>query len=241
MTTAREADFVSPRVLIFPPEEWARCSADLIQASIESVSRERTRCSVMLTGGRSAAALYGAWSQLLAFNKLPNVDFYIGDERCVPPDSPESNSGLVMSTLFAPGVPPGCRFFIMDSVSDERESAARQYENILPNKLDVLLLSVGEDGHIASLFPGSDLLWEKKRRVAPISGPKYPWERLTITPPVIGDAGSVFLLAQGERKAKVLSRVLEGSMDTEALPVGLAMNATWLLDVPIAERSRVGF
>jgi 6-phosphogluconolactonase len=105
------------------------------------------------------------------------VRFYFGDERCVSPDHPESNYGMAMRTLFKQGVPKGCSVFRMEADGSDREAAALQYSEMLPDKIDLLLLGVGEDGHIASLFPGSEALQEVARCVMPIIGPKAPNER----------------------------------------------------------------
>lgn len=217
-----------------PAAQWAGAASALILSEIRNLSLRGQHSSVMLTGGRSARALYAAWAGSTAFHSTGNVDYYLGDERCVLADHSESNSGMVMRDLFGRGVPPGCRFFPMAADGD-RESQSRDYEKILPERLDVLLLSVGEDGHVASLFPGDEALSEESRRVVPVSGPKVPHDRLTITPNVIRNARSVFLLAQGPQKAKLLERVLAGG-EARSLPVSLAMDATWLLDTPIAGR-----
>lgn len=224
-----------PTVLVIPTAEWSKQACELILAEIRSLSLRGPRISVMLTGGRSARALYAAWAGSPAFLATGNVDYYLGDERCVPASHGESNSGMVMRDLFGRGMPPGSRFFPMAADGD-KERLAQDYEKILPARLDVLLLSVGEDGHVASLFPGGAALKEKNRRVVPVSGPKAPHDRLTITPSVIRSARTVFLLAQGEQKAKLLGSVLAGG-EAGSLPVALAMDATWLLDAPIFGRT----
>jgi 6-phosphogluconolactonase/glucosamine-6-phosphate isomerase/deaminase len=118
---------------------------------------------------------------------MTGVSFF-GDERCVLPDNAESNYGIAMQTLFLHGVPVRCAVFRMGADAADREAAAQRYADLLPDSIDVLLLGVGEEGHIASLFPNSASLQERKRRVIPITGPKPPFERLTITPPVIAQA-----------------------------------------------------
>lgn len=207
-------------------------SARLIQDSINAVLLERGQCSVMLTGGRSAARLYTAWAGLPAFLQMTGVQFYFGDERCVPPDHPESNYGMAMRTLFNQGVPLGCSVFRVEADDPNHEAAALRYEVGLPDKVDVLLLGVGEDGHIASLFPGSVVLKEVHRRVVSVTGPKPPHERLTITPPVIAQARSVFVLATGIAKTQILVKLLQVGGDFDTIPARLILNATWLLDTP---------
>jgi 6-phosphogluconolactonase len=189
----------------------------------------------MLTGGRNAVLLYQAWSELLLFQQLKDVSFYFGDERCVPPDDANSNYGMAMRSLFQRGVPADCSVFRMEADDPDLEAAALRYGDALPAKLDVILLGVGEDGHIASLFPGSAALHEKHRRVMSIIGPKPPHQRLTITPSVIAQAKYVFVLAAGAAKAAVLSDALQAPNDFDIMPARLVLNATWLLDAELPE------
>lgn len=212
---------------------WAIQAAKLIQDAINAVLRKQGVCSVMLTGGRSAERFYSAWAANPAFQQLTGVRFYFGDERCVPPDHSESNYGLAMRTLFQHGMPAGCSIFRIEADDPERDGAARRYDAVLPDSVDVLLLGVGEDGHIASLFPGSAALREARWRVVPVTSSKPPYERLTITPPVIAQAKLIFVLATGPIKAAVLSKALQAPADFYSLPARLVLNANWLLSTPL--------
>lgn len=215
--------------------EWPVQSARIIQDRIDSILLKRGSCSVMLTGGRSAERLYLAWIELPTFRQMTGVQFFFGDERCVPPEHPDSNYGMVMRTLFNQGVPTGCSVFRMEADETDREAATLRYEKILPERVDVLLLGVGEDGHIASLFPGSVALQENRRRVVSVVGTKQPYERLTVTPPVITQANSIFVLASGLSKAQILESALQEKHDFVSMPARLALKATWLLDTPYFE------
>lgn len=222
-----------PEIRQFEVTEWPAQSARLIQESINAILLECGQCNVMLTGGRSAERLYTSWAALPAFRQMSGVRFYFGDERSVPPDHPESNYGMAMRSLFHGGLPSGCTLFRMQADDPDREAAALRYDQALPEKVDVLLLGVGEDGHIASLFPGSAALQEVGRRVAPVIGSRPPHERLTITPPVIAQARMVYVLAAGAAKAQVLVKALQETGDSDTLPACLVLNATWLLDTPL--------
>lgn len=222
---------MKPEIRQFDPREWPVQAARLIQDRISAILLEQGRCSVMLTGGRSAERLYVAWAELPIFTQMAGVRFYFGDERCVQPGHPESNYGMAMRTLFKQGVPTGCAVFRLEAELEDREGVASRYEDILPEKIDVLLLGVGEDGHIASLFPGAAALQEQKRRVLPIIGPKPPFERLTITPLVVMQARGGFVLATGAAKAQVLVNAWQAVDDFDRIPARLALkNAIWLLD-----------
>jgi 6-phosphogluconolactonase len=206
---------------------WPDNAALIVQYRLNAVRLTGRRCSVMLTGGRSASQLYSSWSRLPEFSRTRGVDFYFGDERCVSPDDPDSNFGLAMRTLFAEGIPDGCAAYRMEAESADAAAAADRYGALLPSSIDILLLGVGEDGHIASLFPHSEALRETRRRVVPVVGPEPPVRRLTVTPPVIRHAQTVFVLAPGAKMA-LRAAARQESDDIEALPARLVLDATWL-------------
>ena len=107
---------------------------------------------------------------------------------------------------------------------------------MLPESLDILLLSVGLDGHIASLFPQSSALNEKTKSVVSVVCPKPPPERLTVTPRVVQSARTTFLFAQGKEKGRILAKALVQPDDTVSLPVRLVIDSTWILDKNAAEQ-----
>ena len=209
--------------------QWADKAAKAILGSVQVSLRDTGRCSLMLTGGRSAAQVYEVLAKCPDFQQMAGVTFCFGDERCVPPSSLESNYGMVMRTLFSAGVPKGCTVLRMEADGMDLESASDRYSNAIPEHIDVLLLGVGEDGHIASLFPYSEALGETRRRVVPVVGPRLPYRRLTITPPVIRQAQSVYILAAGDAKVEVFdrARLVSGSIDS--FPARLVSGAIWLL------------
>ena len=162
-------------------------TAKQIQQQLDKLL-QKSIATIMLTGGHSAAQLYIEWQKLPNFKKLTNTIFYFSDERCVALDHPESNCGMVMQTLLKDGLPNNCKIHRMEAEKQNLEKSAKAYEMLLPNSIDILLLGIGEDGHIASLFPNSPQLQEQKRLCLPITGPKPPYKRLTVTPSVIKSA-----------------------------------------------------
>lgn len=194
--------------------------------------RETARKSVMLTGGRGAASLYQAWSAYENFSATAqDTHFYFGDERCVPPSHPDSNYLLALEILFAAGIPLNSHLHRMEADARNLDVAAARYATCLPAQIDVLLLSVGEDGHIASLFPHSAALKETERLVVPVVGPKPPHQRLTITPPVIASARHVFVLALGEAKRSVYEEALRDPADIDSIPARLVLDKTWIFSL----------
>jgi len=187
---------------------------------------KKGKCNIMLTGGRSASQLYKEWSPRL--NDLNNLEFYFGDERCVTPNHAESNHRMVMADLFPNGIPAGMNLHRMEAEAADLNSASDAYSKLLPDELDVLLLSIGEDGHIASLFPQSSALHEHSKKVLPITGPKAPYQRLTITPQVIESARHVFVMAIGDQKKVVYEKALQDPNDIDSLPARLVLNRIWI-------------
>jgi 6-phosphogluconolactonase len=227
---------LKPNILASPDSDsWPGYAADAIAQAIEATIADRGVCHVMLTGGKTAERLYRQCSKTFVLPQK-GIRFFFGDERCVSPDNSESNYALVMRTLLPKGIPPGCSIMRMEAENLDQEAAAKAYEKLLPEAIDVLLLGMGKDGHIASLFPYSPTLHSGSRSVVPVTGPKPPCERLTITPRVITRARSVFVLATGAEKGKVLAEALQSAEDFLSLPVRLASEGTWLLDAEAETR-----
>jgi 6-phosphogluconolactonase len=216
------------RVHQFSEHNWAVGLATLLGKAISECVETNEHCNVMLTGGRSAEVLYTTWANQPDFQKLANVSFYFGDERCVSPDDPQSNYGLAERTLFAFGTPVGCKVHRMNAESNDLQQAADDYASVLPEFIDILLLSMGEDGHIASLFPNALALNETERSVVPVIGPKMPAERLTITSLVIRSAKRIFILACGNKKVKLFKQLSNTPNDYFSLPARLALHGEWV-------------
>jgi 6-phosphogluconolactonase len=204
-------------------------AAAVIGSSVDAALASRGGCSMMLTGGKTAEGLYNQWFRSA---RLPRqgMRYFFGDERCVPPSHLDSNFGLVMRTLFANERPSAACVIRMEADDPDREAAARRYEALLPERIDILLLGMGIDGHVASLFPHSDALRPTARTVLPVQGPDSGHPRLSVTGKVVANADEVFLLATGEAKGRVLAEALRSPQDVMSLPVRMALNATWLLD-----------
>ena len=205
-------------------------AALVIQGAVEQILAKKSECSVMLTGGRTARLVYSAWSKLPQLKKLRGVRFYFGDERCVDTGHLDSNYKMVMDNLFGDGLPTDCQIYPMDGSAGDLIEAAFRYEKILPYSVDILLLGIGEDGHVASIFPKYPLIKNDSSLVEYVVGPKPPFKRLTITPIVIQRALSIYVLAHGSAKAKMLEIAKSDAQDVESFPARLALSGTWLLD-----------
>ncbi|RHX86318.1 6-phosphogluconolactonase [Leptospira stimsonii] len=216
-----------PKIISYPKDQWIESVSKEIQNTILSTIEMKGSCDLMLTGGKTAGLLYKYWKDTASL-PIKNIRFWFGDERCVPPDHPESNYGLVIRTLLSDS--PGAVIARMEGEDPDMDASALRYEGLLPLQIDVMLLGLGEDGHIASLFPNDEALNSKNRSVLHVVGSKPPKKRITVTPRVIQSSKFIYVLAFGEEKGKVLSKALEDLDDFRSLPVRLTRNGTWMLD-----------
>jgi 6-phosphogluconolactonase len=228
---------VSPRRLVVPDERaLARRAAEWLVERTRAAVVARGGCSVALAGGSTPRATYEVLgtSALAAAVPWGAIDWFFGDERAVPPEDPESNYRLAVDTLFSGRRDGLARVRRMPADAADPATAAREYGRLLPDPLDVVILGMGEDGHTASLFPGSSALGERRERVVTVVGPRPPARRMTITPPVLETAREVLVLVAGSAKAATLARALEGPLDIHALPVQLARGRTFMVDAAAA-------
>jgi 6-phosphogluconolactonase len=222
-------------IVVPAPSELARPAAEWLELEMSRAIAGRGACSVCLAGGRTPEPVYQDLASASSID-WTRVEVFFGDERAVPPDHPESNYLMVHRVLLSRVPVPARQVHRMEAERGDREAAAREYERVLPPRLDVLVLGMGPDGHTASLFPGSAALDERQRLVVPVIGAKAPTERLTITPPVIEAARRVAVLATGGDKAAIVARAIEGPLAPKDVPVQLARRGSWFLDEAAAGR-----
>jgi 6-phosphogluconolactonase len=185
--------------------------------------------SLVLTGGTTAGAAYRllaseAWRDRLEWSQ---ITLYFGDERRVPPDDEGSCYRLAMDTLA--GVTPA-RVERMRGEEPDGDAEADRYAALLPERFDVTLLSMGEDGHCASLFPGSPQLAERERLCTTGLAPYPPYERITLTLPALDRSRLVLILALGERKRDALARIRAGEQLPSALVEPTDGQVVWIVD-----------
>jgi 6-phosphogluconolactonase len=186
--------------------------------------------SLVLTGGTTAGAAYNllasdAWRERIEWSQ---VTLYWGDERRVPPDDDGSCYRLVAETLLA-GVTPAA-VERMRGEEPDGDAEADRYGALLPQRFDVTLLSMGEDGHCASLFPGSPQLAERERLCTTGLAPYAPYERITLTLPALDRSRLVLILALGERKRDALARIRAGERLPSALVAPGEGEVIWIAD-----------
>ena len=209
-----------PDIHIFPdPQELATRAADFFLEYGTRAIAASNRFLIALSGGSTPKMLYSMLASPDRARRLDwsKVQFLFGDERCVPPSHPDSNFALANEALFKPLNISFAQIHRMRG-EDPPEASAAQYENVLrrlcgtaPGEwpvLDLILLGLGNDGHTASLFPGTASLKETIRGVVPSQAPQGTRLRLTLTLGVINHASVVLFLVTGLNKAQIVQRVL---------------------------------
>jgi 6-phosphogluconolactonase len=184
-------------------EAAAQRAAEVLATAIAGARTVHGEAHVALAGGSTPRRSYELLGPLLG--EWRDVHLWFGDERCVPPDDPESNARLVAESLDAPEA-------TVHRIAGELgpEAAAHAYSAELDGTtIDVALLGLGEDGHTASLFPGAPVLQATGVAVGVRDAPKPPPERVSLTLPTINRARRIVLLVTGAGKADALARALD--------------------------------
>lgn len=211
------------------PEAVGLDAAQQFAAAAQAAVSARGAFRVALSGGSTPRLMYRALREL---GGVPweAVQVYFSDERCVPPDSEESNYRLAFDELLSRVPVPEANIHRLKGELDPHQ-AARQASAELPEQMDVVLLGMGDDGHTASLFPGSDGLTAQERGVIANWVPKLGRWRLSFTFPEINAARERWLLVTGASKHEVLRQVWAGEGD---YPVSRVENPLWFLDAGAA-------
>ena len=217
------------RLIVVTSEDLPEVAAQRIAQVIRQAIDRNGRASVALAGGTTPRAVY---RRLAKLGEIPweKLDVYFGDERAVSPDDPQSNYRMARESLLDAVPIPSAQVHRMPAERADREATAAEYAAHLPQRLDLIILGIGEDGHTASLFPGSAALQERRRKVVVVEGSKPPPWRLTVTPPVISQALEKIVLASGSGKAGAVAQALEGPDEPDRCPAQLARDGTWILD-----------
>ena len=229
-------------------ELLAQAVAARLVVRILDAQAERGFASVVLTGGRIAERVYRAVRESPARDAVDwaRVDVWWGDERFLPSGDPERNETLAREALLdALPVDPQ-RVHPMPASDgpdgDDPEAAAARYAEALAAAtrpgtarlphFDVLLLGVGEDGHVASVFPEHPVAYETRPVSAVRGAPKPPPVRITLTLPTINTAEEVWLIAAGTDKSQAVRMALTGGgpVQVPAAGVGGTDQTLWLLD-----------
>ena len=230
------------RVIAPDSDGLATLAAEQIAGVARNLIVTRGQFVLSLAGGSTPRAAYDKLASLAGID-WSRVLLIFGDERCVPPEHPQSNYAMVSQTLLEKLNPPP-QVLRMVGEHQNPDQAALDYGEQLGRHLrplnrsgaDLALLGIGDDGHTASLFPGAEALSEAQSPCVATVTPDGSTRRLTLTVPFLKESGELLFLAGGAAKAAILPAVLEDRLDPERFPAQFflrdpALNLTLLTDV----------
>ena len=230
-----------PEIIVDDPPALVEALASRFESSAAAALSARGIFSAALPGGSVAATCFPRLAQTRL--DWSRVELFWVDERAVAPDHPDSNYATARALWLEPAAVPMPRAHRMPAEVEDLEQAAALYGAELARVLgsvpilDLALLGVGADGHVASLFPAHPLLEEEGVPVGAVyDAPKPPPCRLTLTLPTLTAARLVVIVALGAAKANVVRQALQD--ENAALPVARvarrAEHVVFLLDAEAA-------
>lgn len=220
-------------------KNFVRDAADFIFDLAHKALAERNEFRIALSGGNTPRPVYTELARIGHDLPWDKILITFGDERCVPPDDEQSNYRMAREALLVPANVPDKSVLRMRGEIDP-QIAAQEYEeqlNVLAAQRgeqiyrhDLILLGLGEDGHTASLFPGTAAIEEATRRVVANFVPKLNSWRLTFTFPLINHARQICFLVNATKHAELIERVLSGDAKFPASRVQpIFGDLTWIL------------
>jgi 6-phosphogluconolactonase len=231
-------------------EALSLAAAELFAAEARQAVQARGRFTIALAGGRTPRRTYELLAQDPFRDLVPwqKTHIFWGDERCVPADDPRNNALMARQTLLdhVPIPPEQVHPMVCDQ---SPQQAAVGYEALLRDffhdsqpRFDLVVLGLGENGHTASLFPGTPVLEEQQRWVAEVYVAEEGLHRLTLTAAAINQAALVVFLVSGLSKAPILRNVLKEAQDPRSIPARLIKpvdgGLLWLVDRDAARQLR---
>jgi 6-phosphogluconolactonase len=226
------------------PESLSYAAAGLFVQQARQATNDHGWFSVVLSGGHTPRRTYELLAQRPFRDRVPwpYLHLFWGDERCVPDDDPRSNARMARLALLN-HVPIAESQVHRISCEKTPHEAAVDYERTIREffgegspRFDLVFLGLGENGHTASLFPGTEVLTERERWVAELHVADQNLYRVTLTAPIINRASVVAFLVKGIGKAQILKEVLERPQDPLRWPAQLIQPTDgvlqWLVDRP---------
>jgi 6-phosphogluconolactonase len=224
-------------IKIYPTnKELAEDFAKEIIAKIDDAFHRKKPLNIMLSGGNTPKMLFEQLAKLSSKVKSwEHVHFYWGDERCVPPNDPESNFGMAKEELLDHLQIPEKNIHRIFGENDPEKEALRYAEEISKiSTFDLIMLGMGDDGHTVSIFPDNLYLTNSQKLCEVATHPKTGQKRITITGKVINTAEVVAFLITGKNKAGIIAEIFSKTGTYQTYPASYVHpekgELKWLLD-----------
>jgi len=210
----------------YKQEDWAQCVSVCLLNKIIEILEKKNVCNVIITGGSVAKSVYTEMALIMSSPKNQIINFYLSDERFGPGSLGRRNDEMIREVLFSKvGLDSNIRFHGMSSDCNDLNIAANQYESLLPSDIDICILTVATDGHIASIFRDSTLFLDEVSKVGISESPKDNTTRISIGPRLLDGVKNLYLLAPGFERAKFLNSSIRSIVAKRDNPVDLIRTA----------------
>jgi 6-phosphogluconolactonase len=238
-------------VVVYPDSDTlSHAAAQYVVRVAQEAIASHGRFTFALSGGSTPKKLYELLAQEPYRSQIDwaLIEIFWSDERCVPPESVDSNFLLAQQALLSKVPIPASQIHRMPAEMEDRDAASLLYTRTMQEAFgtdgvpafDLMQLGMGPEGHTASLFPHQPSLHEQQRLVMPVSVPKPPPPRLTFTPRILNASLHVLFLVTGEEKADAVQAVLESEYQPDEYPAQIVKpskgEVTWMLDAAAASK-----
>ena len=226
------------------PQDLAATAFDLFVTEADKAIEQKGTFNVAISGGHTPARFFELLGYKAAVVRWDRVQLFWVDERCVPPEADASNYGLAANTFLEKVPIPPDNVHRMPGESCDYGKAIAEYENIMRSffglspgqipQFDLIVLGMGADGHVGSLFPNSYALFDTDDLVSAVYLMDGNYNRMTLTHPVLRAASRLVILVSGPEKTNILREVMQSEPDEVKYPVHtlwpILDKVTWLID-----------
>lgn len=220
-----QSDFLYPQ----PKQSWVDLFVNRLKGDVSQILTQQKKCSIFLTGGKSAKALYPEMSRSFLGFKDQSLHFFLGDERFLPHDHMDTNAHTIRTTFDQDSLKK-FQFHPVLKPEINRDETVKNYDKLVEGHNDIIMFSLGEDAHIASLFPHQNALQVRNQNYISSEGVSPYKERITISFDFINIFKHKYVMVIGEQKALVLKQALKSANDVSLYPVLGIQSPCFVLD-----------
>jgi len=219
------------------PHCWTESASEIIAQRISSLSLEKTdlnipSCNVFITGGNTVKQLYPALNKSTFLNGNARINFYLTDERIPSGQSNnlnDRNSEICNQFLFKNLTNKNIHFYPIYYEGKDVNDLINIYQDLIPESIDIVILSLGDDGHIASIFEHNlETNANIFQFIMKTESPSHKYQRISITYKLLNKAKYIYIIASGENKKSIFKQIQAGDFHNTSITRNLASRAIWI-------------
>lgn len=218
------------KIKVSKKNHWEIDVIEQIKSDIRLIKKDNPQPALLLSAGRS---IFRVFSKMNLDDKnriFNNTNLFLTDERDVPLSSDRSNLRMIKNTLFPDGIHEKIALNGVDTCTKTPEISAAKYSMILPDFVDLILIAVADDGHIASISSNSFAARDEHKKYIYLRDPNLVDSRFTIGPKVINQAKNIIILCPGVRKGLLIGKQMKQGFNPIKYPLHLLKRGLFLMD-----------